>query len=123
MRVDVPAQLFELLVQRQVECQYVDDVTRCAGAVWLHTDMGPSFYLMRDGRILMDDALDDIGLREAPPAETYAGIVAGAHTIRSPELLLLLPQRPPTASVCATCRGSHWSPIDEVEERGPENAW
>jgi hypothetical protein len=111
MRVAVPHQLFELLVQRQVERGYVDDVTRGTGAVWLHTDMGPSFYLTRDGCILTADAFDDTGLREASPSETYAGLVAGARTVRSPELLSLLPQKPPTADVCPACRGSHWSPI------------
>jgi hypothetical protein len=77
--------------------------------VWLHTDMGPSYYLTRDGRILTTDAFEpDLEPRETSDCERSAALVLGARNLDAPQLLELLPVRPAAASDCPRCGGSRW---------------
>jgi hypothetical protein len=119
VRFSVTPELFASLLSRQVARGYEDDVTKRTGAVWLHTDMGPSWYLTSDGRVLMDDVIDGTSLHEVEGRNAYAGLVLGAKTIQSPELLGLLPSMPSDAQTCPRCQGTRrWNlPVPDVDGR------
>jgi hypothetical protein len=84
-------------------------------AVWLHTDMGPSYYLTRSGRVLVTDAFEPaIGPRDATEHEVSAALVVGARNLSAPQLLELLPSRPAGSTECTRCRGDRWWSIRDV---------
>src|SRR5687768_1632083 len=103
MRFRVPPSLFETLMARQRGRGYVDQICPQHDAVWLHTDMGPSYYLTRDGAVLADDVVLGTPLGEIEGRDACAALVMGARTIDSPELLELLPPRPVLARDCSRC--------------------
>jgi hypothetical protein len=90
-------------------------------AVWLHTDMGPSFYLTRSGRILVTDAFKpEAAPRDATEHESSAALVLGARNLAAPQLLDLLPARPSSAGDCSRCQGTRWwsfSDVNSVEAK------
>ena len=112
MRLDVPAELFDRLQAAQrTQGGWTHADLPEPGAVWMHTDMGPSFFLTRDGRVLEVDPFDGDRLRELAPPETWPAIVAGAKTLACPDLLALLPPKPPGAPTCERCAGAHWGDL------------
>jgi hypothetical protein len=89
--------------------------------VWLHTDLGPSFFLTRSGRILVTDAFEpDAPLREATTDEASAAIVLGARNLDAPQLLELLPLQPADTLPCNRCAGTRWSTLDVRDVNGIE---
>jgi hypothetical protein len=106
--MDIPAGLFDRLLARQESRAIPPEVASFGDAVWLHTDMGPSSYLLRDGRMIVTDAFEP----NAPPRfagedEITSVLVCGARNLSTPELLDLVP-RPTDASDCTQCRGTRW---------------
>jgi hypothetical protein len=78
-------------------------------AVWLHTDMGPSSYLLRDGRVVVINAFEpDAPPRLAEEDEAVSVFVCAADNLSCPEILQALPARPAQASECTQCRGTRW---------------
>jgi hypothetical protein len=75
-------------------------------AVWLHTDMGPSYYLTRDGRIISEDVILQTPIEQAPYRAALSALILGAKHLDGPELLKLLPDRPIGAPDCARCLGT-----------------
>jgi hypothetical protein len=89
--------------------------------VWLHTDLGPSFYLTRSGRILVTDAFEaDTPPREATVDEASAAVVLGARNLGAPQLLRLLPPRSIGALQCTRCDGSRWATLEARDVKGNE---
>jgi hypothetical protein len=90
-------------------------------SVWLHTDLGPSFFLTRSGRILVTDAFEpDAPPREATNDEASAAMVLGARNLDAPQLLLLLPPQPAGALQCNRCDGTLWWTLDGRDVKGNE---
>jgi hypothetical protein len=119
-RIRLPPGLFGLLLDRQRRRGYRDEVTERLGVVWLHTDMGPSFYLAADGRVLADDCIAREPLHDVVPPALYVALVAASKTIGAPELLELLPARPIGAQDCERCAGArHVSWGRDVVTREP----
>src|SRR5687767_10667451 len=105
-KLSIPAgMLFSVLLGRQNVRGYSDENTRSGNLLWLHTDLGPSFYLAADGRVFYEDPTLGVPLREATPDERSIGLVVGARNLDSPELLNLLPPPPIGALICARCGG------------------
>jgi hypothetical protein len=117
MTLPVDENLFNLLAAHEyVRANPAREVGIEEDAIWLHTDMGPSFYLTRSGRILTTDALTpDIAPREATPHETAAALVLGARNLAACQLLDLLPPRPTNAVDCIRCHGTRWWSIRDLE--------
>jgi hypothetical protein len=78
--------------------------------VHLYYGLGPALFLTFDGRILVDCwDWDDSGAYEvSDPKEAWSAVVIGANVFDFPDLLKLLPVRPPTAVDCPTCGGMGW---------------
>jgi hypothetical protein len=111
MRLSVPSALFDGLQADQLRRGYVDEFTTRLDAVWLHTDMGPSWYLTREGAVFEHDAFENGEPRELDPPMLWAALVCGAKTLSRPELLTLLPSKPDGAAICRRCHGSHWADL------------
>jgi hypothetical protein len=106
VQLQLPADLFQRLHSGQVARGQADPER--AHLVWLHTDMGPSFYLASDGRILVDDAILQTPLEEADRRGAIGALILGARNLRAPVLLSLLPPRSANAHDCVRCTGSGW---------------
>src|SRR4051794_18470267 len=105
----VPSALFDRLLARQETAAIPPEVACFGDAIWLHADMGPSSYLLRDGRVVV---IDDVLEPESPPRfasedEAISSLVCGAQNLSTPELLEVVP-RPVEAPDCAQCRGTRW---------------
>ena len=74
----------------------------------LYAGLGPALYLTSDGRVLVDNYIDDEELREADDAEALSAIVVGAKTTGVRELLDLLPDRTRAAVDCKRCDATGW---------------
>ena len=111
MLIEIAASTFDRLVEHpHARANAIDPHEIGATAVWLHTDMGPSYFLTRDGRILVTDAFEpSAGARSATDDECVMALVLGARNLSAPELLFLLPQQPASASTCLECSGTRWS--------------
>ncbi len=101
--------LFNSLLARQEARGNSPLEPELAGTIWLHTDLGPSFYLTRDGSMFVTDAFGDSPPRPANPDEVCAGLVLGARNLDCVALLDLLPAPPNNAVVCTRCRGERWA--------------
>jgi hypothetical protein len=106
VQLQLPANLFRRLHNEQAARGPTDP--ELAHLVWLHTDMGPSFYLAADGRILVDDVILQTPLEEADRRGAIGALILGARNLQSPELLSLLPPRSANAKDCVRCTGSGW---------------
>jgi hypothetical protein len=100
--------LFDRLRTSQAPGVIPPEVAAFGDAVWLHTDMGPSSYLLRDGRVVVMNAFEP----GAPPRiagedEAVSVLVCGARNLSAPQLLDAIP-RPSGAPDCAQCGGSRW---------------
>ena len=116
MQFQVDEALFADLLREMTARGYSDDVTRQGGVVWLHTDLGPSFYLTQDGRVIGTEL--DREQPEPPPDRTaYAALVCGARNYSEPRLLELLPMRPPNVEACARCSGRRWWQLRDFDGR------
>jgi hypothetical protein len=104
MQVQLPAGLFDRLSKEQAARGHVDPDR--AHLVWLYMDLGPSFYLTADGRILADDVILQTPLEEASRPGAIGALILGARNLQAPELLALLPSRPAGAVDCVRCNGS-----------------
>lgn len=90
-------------------------------AVWLHTDLGPSYYLTRSGRILINEGFDaEPAPREGTEQDFIAALVLGAKNLSEPRLIELLPARPEGATTCGLCQGSRWVTIPK-DQLNPED--
>jgi hypothetical protein len=107
--VPLPDGLFDSLRVRQRENIVEPTVSAYGEAVWLHTSLGTTYYLLRDGRVIITEVLDEENpLRFAAPDEELGALVLGAKTLVEPQLLEAMPARPPTATDCRRCGGSRW---------------
>jgi ribosomal protein S18 acetylase RimI-like enzyme len=106
MQLQLPADLFQRLHGKQAGRGPVDPER--AHLVCLHTDMGASFYLAADGRILVDDVILQTPLEEADRRGAISALILGARNLRSPELLSFLPPRTANAVDCVRCGGGGW---------------
>lgn len=85
-------------------------------SVWLHTDLGPSYFVNRDGRVLVIDATEpDAGVRPADANETTAALVLGVRNLTAPELFDLIPSAPSGSTRCARCDGTRWWSLPEKD--------
>jgi hypothetical protein len=110
MKVHVEKTLFDQLMREMVARGYSDDVTRGGDVLWLHTDVGPTFYLTRDGRLIGTDFEQDEP-ELLPDMTAVAALVCGARAYSEPRLLDLLPARPAGVAACSRCSGKRWWPL------------
>jgi hypothetical protein len=78
--------------------------------VHLYYGLGPALFLAFDGRVLVDPYdWDETGAYEVTdPKEAWTAVVVGADVWGFPDLLRLLPARPPGAVDCVVCKGAGW---------------
>lgn len=58
------------------------------------------------------------------PKEAWSAVIVGAEVWDFPELLRLLPTRPPNAQDCDQCKGTGWvSWVDAVGKEGRVVCW
>jgi hypothetical protein len=109
MRFEIPPDLVAKLRTLQSEESVNDPILKSEDAVVLSYGLGPALYLTFDGRIIVHPYMDDLPPYEATdPNEAHCSIVVGANTRHLPELLALLPPRPPDAIDCARCTATGW---------------
>lgn len=86
-----------------------DKIVKEYDAVVMFYGLGDPLYLTFDGRVIIEDMLDDIPPREAKTlAEAAMAVVVGAKVRDFPELLSILPERPQIAVDCENCDKSGW---------------
>lgn len=106
---EIPKDLIPILRELQDQEQSYG-ILRSESEVTMYGGLGDAMYLTLDGRIVILDWMDD----EAPPreaatlSEAALAITVGAKTRKCPELLTLLPARPPQAFDCAECHKIGW---------------
>lgn len=102
----------EVLVPKLRELQDKDShypIVKSEDAVVMFYGMGDPMYLTLDGRVIIEDMLDEIPPREAKTfAEVAMAIVVGAKVRKFPELRSILPSRPQNAVDCENCDKSGW---------------
>ena len=109
MTVALPPPLFDSLKARQRAEDVPPEIASLGEAIWLHTDMGPSSYLLRDGRIFVINAFEpEAAPRLAADDEVAAAFVCAAGNLSCPEILEALPPRPSNAVSCVQCSGTRW---------------
>lgn len=102
-------QLFDSLKGRQGADDIPPEIASLGEAIWLHTDLGPSSYLLRDGRTFVIDAVGpEVPPRLAADDEVVAVFVCAARNLSCPEILEALPPRPSSAMNCVHCSGTRW---------------
>lgn len=110
-------EISEELIPRLKELQEKDanySIVKSENAVVMFYGLGDPLYLTFDGRVLIEDMLDDIPPREAKTlAEAATAIVAGAKAHNFPELLSILPSRPQNADDCKNCETSGYVKLFE----------
>lgn len=110
--------LFDDLRRLPAVVAQADDFSRARDLVWLHTDVGPSYYLDGEWRVWSVDA----AFPDAPPVELFgrertAALVLGARNLSCDALL---PPRSPGAIDCPRCAGARFIRLDPVELVCPE---
>ena len=110
MRFEIPENLIPKLRELQSrQMVHPDEVLKTEDAVELYASIGPTLYLTFDGRVIVHAFLDDEPPCESSdPKDFYQMVVLGARAYLMPELLSLLPQRPPDSTDCSNCKGSGW---------------
>jgi hypothetical protein len=79
-----------------------------AGAVFLWVGLGYANYLTLDGQVVWTSP-DDSPPRASDKLRGIANVlVRGARELALPELVDLLPQRPPDHPACPGCGGCRW---------------
>lgn len=105
---DIPNELIPKLRELQKK-DLPDKIIESEDAVVMFGGFGDPLYLTFDGRVIIEDMLDDIPPREAKTlAEAAMAIVVGAKVRNFPELLSILPKRPQKAIDCKNCNGDGW---------------
>jgi hypothetical protein len=106
MSFRLPNEAFDRLLDKERADGRVDSTSVKHGALWLHTDLGPVYYLTRDGRVLSEDVILETPIEEAPYRAALSALILGARHLGAPELLSLLPVRPVEAPDCVPCLGT-----------------
>lgn len=94
--------------------------------VHLFYGLGPARFLAFDGRVLVDptDWDETAPYEVTSPKEATSAIVVGASVFSFPDLLRLLPVRPPGAHDCDQCKGTGWVTwVDAVGKEGRVVCW
>jgi hypothetical protein len=114
-RFDIPSKLLPKLRELQKE-DYQYPITVSEDAVVMFYGMGDPLYLTFDGRVLIEDWMNDTPIREAKNLiEATTAIVAGAKTRNFPELLSILPARPQNTDGCKKCKTTGWfTPLETL---------
>lgn len=102
MSFRLPNEAFDRLLDKERADGRVDSTSVKHGALWLHTDLGPVYYLTRDGRVLSEDVILETPIEEAPYRAALSALILGARHLGAPELLSLLPCR--SARLCSLSR-------------------
>jgi hypothetical protein len=111
---DIPSSLVSRLRELQKK-DFNYPITISEDAVVMFYGLGDSLYLTFDGRIIIEDMLDEKLPREASNLiEATTAIVVGAKTRHFPELLSILPVQPENAVDCKNCKKSGWFKISET---------
>lgn len=105
---DIQNQLIPKLRELQSKDSHYP-IVKSEDAVVMFYGMGDPLYLTFDGRVIIEDMLDDIPPREANTlVEAAMAVVVGAKVRDFPELLMLLPNRSDEAVDCFNCDNSGW---------------
>ena len=84
-------------------------IVKSEDAVVMYIGMGGEMYLTFDGRVITVDWMDGYQPNEAKTlSEAAMALVLGAERSNLPELLSLLPSRPPEAEDCLNCKQTGW---------------
>jgi hypothetical protein len=116
-RFNIPNELVPRLRELQKEdSEY--KITVSEDAVVMFYGMGDPLYLTFDGRVIIEDWMNNTPPREAGTlTEAACAVVVGAKVRNFPELLSILPKRPPNAFDCGNCNKSGW--FQPLEILGP----
>ncbi len=106
MSFRLSADSFDRLVEKERADGRLDSRCTELDAIWLHTDMGPVFYLTRDGRVLSEDVILETPIEEVPYGAASSALIMGAKHLDATELVSLLPERPADVPDCARCAGT-----------------
>jgi len=105
---DIPNELIPKLRELQAK-DSEDSIVKSEDAVVMFYGLGDPLYLAFDGRVIIQDMLDDIPPREAKDLKEAAmAVVVGAKVRKFPELLSILPERPENAVDCENCDKTGW---------------
>jgi hypothetical protein len=120
-RIAIPEDLITKLRELRAQQRDWSELIDSEDVVHLFYGLGPGRFLAFDGRVLVDpldwDGEDPYEVTE--PKEAWAAIAVGANTFDFPELLRLLPNRPPNAKACPQCKGTGWwTFVDAVGNEG-----
>ncbi|HRH44303.1 MAG TPA: hypothetical protein PKY82_21900 [Pyrinomonadaceae bacterium] len=100
---DIPTKLVPKLRELQTK-DLRDKEVESEDVVLMFGGLGDPMYLTFDGRVIILDWMDESPPREAKTLkEATIAIVIGAKIRNCPELLNLLPLRPPDSINCAKC--------------------
>jgi hypothetical protein len=93
------------------------EVIDAEDVVHLYYGLGPAEFLAFDGRVLVDNYdWDGTGAyKVTDPKKAWSAVVIGAKLWNFPELLQLLPIRPPDAVDCGQCQGTGWVSLVDAE--------
>jgi len=105
---EIPEQLIPKL--RELQKNDADDpIVKSDDAVVMFYGLGGPMYLTFDGRVIIDEGFGENDPRVAETfVEAAMAIVAGAEVRDFPELLTILPERPPNAFDCQNCEKTGW---------------
>lgn len=103
--------VFDALLQHPHVASNRVSEANLADALWLHTDLGPTYFLTRDGTVLISDAFEELPPRQATPGERCAALVLGAKNLDCSDLLALLPPMPSDSVLCPKCNGKRWARV------------
>lgn len=108
---DIPDELVPKLRELQTkDSRY--PIVKSEDAVVMFYGLGDPLYLTFDGRIIIEDMLDDVPPREAENlVKATSAIVLGAKIQNFPELLSILPKRGENTTDCENCSASGWLEI------------
>ncbi len=107
-RFNIPSKLLPKLRELQKN-DFHYPITVSEDAVVMFYGLGDPLYLTFDGRIIIEDMLNEKLPREASSLiEAATAIVAGAKIRNFPELLSILPLRPHNAVDCSNCEKIGW---------------
>jgi hypothetical protein len=106
-RFRIPDDMIPHLRNLRARQQPWRELIEAEDVVHLYYGLGPARFLTFDGRVLVDNwDWDETGAYEVSnPKEAWTAVVVGADIWDFPELLWLLPERPPDAVDCPVCDG------------------
>jgi hypothetical protein len=125
-RFHIPEDLIPELRSLRVRQRDWSALIDAEDVVHLFYGLGPARFLAFDGRVLVDPSdWDETDAYEVTdPKEAWSAIVVGANVWSFPDLLRLLPARPPNARDCPQCKGTGWvSWVDAVGKAGRVVCW